>query len=305
MVCSSDDGFLSYGVMADVDYDDGGLTLPGNSEVTMRVVPDYGYQVTSVNGGEDFVTTEEGVSEFTIVVPDGTAGYFRATVEKVDNIVEPTSEKIKNGTIQLGKSAADDIKNGTVRLTVEDIELSSDKIKNFQDKANELGNYEISSYLDINLDKILYRGTEDSVWSEQIHHLSDKALITLQLDEGVDISKIVIVHNIDNGDEFEIIEIENYDPETNTISFYTDSFSNYAIATKIESKAEDTGKEENKEVSKEAIEEKQTEQNSKQESIKSNLPKTGDNIITITLILAGAATIIFVTIKLNKNRKNK
>lgn len=239
IVAYSPDGFLTYGITADVDFDDGGLTLPGSAEVTMRVVPDYGYQVTSVNGGKDFKTTNTGVSEFTVTVGDGTAGYFRATVEKVDNTVTHTSDKVKSGNISLGDSAKTDIKNGTVRLSVDDVELSNDKITNFEEKASEAGDYKITNYLDINLDKVLYRGTADNVWKEQIHRLTDKALITLQLEEGVDASNIVIVHNIDNGDKFEIIKIESYDEKTNTITFYTDSFSNYAIASKNISKEDD------------------------------------------------------------------
>ena len=276
----SEDGFLNYGVTADVNYDDGSLTLPGGAEVTMRVVPDYGYQVTSVNGGDDFKTTNSGVSEFTVTVEEGTAGYFQATVEKVDNTVTPTSEKVKAGNIVLGDNAATDIKNGTVRLSVEDVELTSDKITNFEEKASEAGDYTITNYLDINLDKVLYKGTADDVWSEQIHHLTDKALITLQLEEGVDASNIVIVHNIDNGDEFEIIPIESYDAETNTISFYTNSFSNYAIANKISS----------------------TTENTKTTDTSSN-PTTGDNIIMIISIFAIATFGVFTTLKVNKNRR--
>ena len=270
----SEDGFLRYGINADVDYDDGSLTLPGNADITMRVVPDYGYQVTSVNGGDNFTTTESGVSEFTVTVEEGTAGYFQATVEKVDNTVTPTSEKVKAGNITLGDSASTDIKNGTVRLSVEDVELTSDQITNFEKKASEAGNYEITNYLDINLDKVLYKGNAEDVWSEQIHHLTDNALITLQLEEGVDASNIVIVHNIDNGDEFEIIPIESYDAQTNTISFYTNSFSNYAIANKT-SATTDT----------------------------SSNPTTGDNIIMIISIFAIATFGAFTTLKVNKNRK--
>ena len=277
MNAASDDGFLRYGVTADVDYDDGSLTLPGNAEITMRVVPEYGYQVTSVNGGNDFKTTDAGVSEFTVTVADGTAGYFQATVKKVDNTVTPTSEKVKSGNITLGDNASSDIKNGTVRLSVEDVELTSDKITNFEEKANEAGDYTITNYLDINLDKVLYKGTADDVWSEQIHNLTDKALITLQLEEGVDASNIVIVHNIDNGDEYEIIPIESYDAETNTISFYTNSFSNYAIANKISD----------------------TTENAKTTDTSSN-PTTGDNIIMIISIFAIATLGTFTTVKLNK-----
>lgn len=231
-VFHSIDGFLAYGVKADVDYDDGNLTLPGESEVTMRVVPEYGYQVTSVNGGEDFVTNDAGVSEFTLVLHNGEAGYFQATVEEVDNVVDAMSEKVKAGEITLGENANNDIQSGTVVLSVEDVDLGEDKIAEFEDRATEAGDYKITSYLDINLTKVLYKGTAEDVWAEQIHHLTDKALITLQLEDGVDGNNIVIVHNIDDGEEFEIIPIESYDPVTNTITFYTDSFSNYAIAAK-------------------------------------------------------------------------
>lgn len=223
----SNDGFLNYGVTADVNYDDGSLTLPGNAKVTMRVVPEYGYQVTGVNGGANFTTTDNGVSEFTVTVAEGTAGYFNATVEKVDDEVLANSNKVSSGTIEIANG---DINSGTVRLSVDDVELSSNKINNFKEAAGN--KYEINSYLDINLNKVLYRGTSESVWSEQIHHLNNKALVTLKLEDGVDVSNVVIVHNIDDGEEFEIIEIESYDSKTNTITFYTDSFSNYAIATK-------------------------------------------------------------------------
>lgn len=277
----SEDGFLTYGTTAGVSFDDGALTLPGSSEITMRVVPDYGYQVTSVNGNYDFSTTDDGVSLFTLKLPEEFNGYFTATVEKVDNTVTPTSEKVKSGDIELGENAATDIKNGTVRLSVEDIELSSDKITDFQEKASEAGDYTISNYLDINLDKVLYRGTSDSVWSEQIHHLTDKALITLQLEEGVDANNIVIVHNIDNGDEFEIIQIESYDPETNTITFYTDSFSNYAIATKGE---ESTADEQAKTESTDSV-------------------KTGDKIMIFAGIFLVATIALVVTKKSKRSRR--
>ena len=282
MSASSDDGFLSYGVVADVDYDDGSLTLPGNAQITMRVVPDYGYQVTSVNGGSNFTTTNSGVSEFTVHVDEGTAGYFQAEVTRVDDEVLANSDKVSSGTVEIANG---EINSGTVRLSVDDVELTEDKIADFKDYAGE--NYNINSYLDINLNKVLYKGTADDVWSEQIHHLNNKALITLQLEEGVDVSNLVIVHNIDDGDEFEIIEIESYDAETNTITFYTDSFSNYAIATKTNSTNTDTNS-----------------STSNTATANTSNPQTGDNIATyfITLLLSivgltGASLIV------NKRRK--
>ena len=133
---------------------------------------------------------------------------------------------------------------------------------------------------ELDLDKVLFKGTSEDVWAEQIHRLTDKALITLKLEDGIDGSDIVIVHNVDDGDTFEIIEINSYDPETNTISFYTNSFSNYAIANKISS----------------------TTENTKTTDTSSN-PTTGDNIIMIISIFAIATFGVFTTLKVNKNRR--
>ena len=55
--------------------------------------------------------------------------------------------------------------------------------------------------------------------------------ITIKLAEGIDANNIVIVHNIHDGEEYEIIKIDSYDKGSNTITFRTKSFSNYAIAT--------------------------------------------------------------------------
>jgi len=40
------------------------------------------------------------------------------------------------------------------------------------------------------------------------------------------------ISNVHDGETFEIIPVESYDPATNTITFRTKSFSNYAIAVK-------------------------------------------------------------------------
>lgn len=258
------DGFMQYGVMADVNFDDGNLTLPGEAEVTMRVVPKYGYQVTSVNDGGNFVTTDDGVSEFTVVVHHGEAGYFKATVEPVDNEVIATSKKVEGGVVTLSN---DEIDSGTVQLSVDDVELSSDKIKDFKEAAGE---YQISNYLDINLNQVLYRGTADEVWSNQIHHLNNEATISLKLEEGIDVNDIVIVHNIDDGDEFEVIKIDSYDPKTRIVTFKTKSFSNYAIATKTIKNA--------------------------------NNPKTGDNVVLYAVVF-GLSILSFIGLGIYTKKK--
>ncbi|MBR1416493.1 MAG: LPXTG cell wall anchor domain-containing protein, partial [Bacilli bacterium] len=197
-----------------------------------------------------------------------TAGYFQAEVTRVDDEVLANSDKVSSGTVEIANG---EINSGTVRLSVDDVELTSDKIKDFDEAAGS--DLKINSYLDINLNKVLYKGSADDVWSEQIHHLNNKALISLKLEDGVDANNLVIVHNIDDGEEFEIIEIESYDPETNIITFYTDSFSNYALATRTKA----TNTDDNSKASNESTSKTSNESNSKT-SNESN-PKTGDNVL--------------------------
>ena len=212
-----------------IEYDPegmvGSLVVPEGALCTMRIIPDYGYQVTSFGVNGQDIITGEAISEFSFPIHKGNF-HLGAQVTKVDDKVDTKSEKVQSGSIELGKGEID---SGTVVLSVNDINPEKAKIEEFEKAA---GDYEIYSYLDIDLDQVIYKGTAEDVWSNRIHNLSNEATITLKLEEGVNGNDIIIVHNIDDGDEYEVIEITSYDPETNTITFKTKSFSNYAIATK-------------------------------------------------------------------------
>ena len=216
-----DDPYIEYDPYREV----ASLVVPEGAECTMRITPDYGYQVTSFGVNNNAIITGENISEFTFPIHKGNF-HLGAEVTKVENEVDAKSEKVKSGEIEISDNEID---SGSVVLSVNDVNISGDKREKFEDVAGE---YEIKSYLDIDLDKVIYKGSKEDVWSERIHELNDEATITLQLEEGVDGNNIIIVHNINDGDEYEIIEIESYDPKTNTITFKTKSFSNYAIAVK-------------------------------------------------------------------------
>ena len=141
---------------------------------------------------------------------------------------------------------------------------------------------EIKSYIDIDLDQIFYKGSNDesNVWENKIDTLSNKATIKLKLADDITADDIVIVHNIHDGENYEIIEIESYDPETNTITFKTNSFSNYAIATKTSSNT-----------------------NNDTPTNTNDNPKTGDNIYVYISLMAFAMVGIIITSKSLKKSK--
>lgn len=215
---------------------DGGVDNTGSGWVQIidgyRVVfeftPDYGHQLTSVAINETPLEPQDTINQYSFIMPS-TNAHFSATFSAVDDVVDAESDKVESGVIELGD---DEFEAGTARLSVSDADPDTDKISDFNAAAN---GRKVINFLDIDLYNIFYKGSDDGedVWSNQIHHLDNEAIITLQLSDDVDVSNVVLIHNIDDGDEFEIIEILSYDVDAHTITFKTSSFSGYAIASKI------------------------------------------------------------------------
>jgi len=234
-VYDENDNLVDPDTYTSIDADEYGLDdgfgwvaiMPG-SRVVFEFIPEYGYQLTGIAINEMPLEAVEDMNRFEVYIPKDSGNlHFAATFTKTEDIVKTDSEKVKSGEIFLGNK----LKGGTAKLTVNDVKLSSDKIKGFEEAAGE---YTISNYLDIDLYNVFYKGKNDSedVWSNKIDELEKEATITLKLADGITADDIVIVHNVHDGDKYEIIKIDSYDKKTNTITFKTKSFSNYAIASK-------------------------------------------------------------------------
>ena len=237
------DGSIEYGYLTKlnnkaVNYDDGSLVVPEGAKVTMKIVPKYGYQVTSfgINGAN--IITGANISEFTFVVGKGNF-HLGAEVTSVNNTVKSDSKAVTSGVIKMGDTEID---TGTARLEVADAVVSDEKKAEFSEKIGQ--EYELSEILNISLNQVFYKGTADDVWTgDAIEDLKEYAIISLQLTEDIDPENTIIYHNIHDGEEYEEIEIISYDKDTKTLTIKVKSFSNYAIATKVnkETKSPKTG----------------------------------------------------------------
>ncbi len=214
----------------------GGMVLPVGAEVTLRLTPEAGYQLTNfgINGGE--FEPQENVGEYTFEILPGN-GHLAATFTAVEDEVNTESEAIAEGTIEFGGNE-DSMSVGTARLDVTDATALTDEEKaNF---ADQVESYEMKTFLNISLYNTVQKAQTGDSWDTEVEELDHAATITLTLEEGVNGEDIVIVHRKDDG-TFEIIET-TYDPATNTISFKTNSFSPYAIATRSAIATPETGK---------------------------------------------------------------
>ena len=210
---------------------DGGMALPVGAEVTMRLIPEPGYQLTSfgINGGE--FDPQTNVGEYTFEIKPGN-GHLAAKFTKVDDKVVANADAVESGSITLGGNEFD---MGTAKLNVNNVNLEPADIEGFENAA---GDYKLSNFLDISLYKTVYKGNEVDSWDTKIDELENEATITITLEEGVDGNEVVIVHQKHDG-TYEVIP-SVYDPVARTITFKTSSFSNYAIASRTVA-APDTG----------------------------------------------------------------
>ena len=209
---------------------------------------------------------------------------MQATIAQVEDVVKSKSEKVESGNIELGGEEGA-MSVGTARLDVNDIELSPEQISNFEEAAED---YEIKNYLDISLFNTVFKGKETESWDTQVKDLENDATITLKLEDGVDGNEVVIVHEKHDG-TYEIIPVE-YDSETNTITFKTKSFSNYAIATKT-GEAETTA---------------ETEETADKNNVPAkneNSPQTGDIIRNVFIVLPVAVIAFIITLKFKGKRR--
>ena len=204
----------------------GEAQFPKGTMLTVKIIPDSGYQLVNFGlNGTPFEPQEE-IGTYTFEVKSGPF-HLQAEIAAVDDKVNAISEKVSAGEITIGDE--DSMSVGTARLDVKDVELSDEQISNFEEAAE---GYNVDSYLDISLYNTVYKGSEEQSWDTKVDELDNDAEIVLQLEDNVNGQDIVVVHETHDG-KYEIIETE-YIEDQNAIVFNTDSFSNYAIATKGE-----------------------------------------------------------------------
>lgn len=193
--------------------------IPAGALVTVKLLPDYGYQVlrAELNGSEIAPTEEQSV--FTFTMPTHNLHLSAVFTACGDEVVTPAAD-VRAGSVQL---AENEMTAGSALLTVETAERGSV----FAQTMEGLDGYEITSCLDIGLQQVFYKGSKASYWANSKDTLANKATIALNLQEEIGTDNVKILHEKHNG-EVEIIDA-TVDPATGAVVFETDSFSTYAI----------------------------------------------------------------------------
>ena len=201
----------------------GEATLIAGGEITVRLIPRYGYQVVEFGpNGDKKSTSDTEACVYTFSIANGNA-HIGAKCAPVEDKVASTVEEVKDGNITLD---ADELDMGTAILNVDETTTTATEQAAFETAAE---GYDVESYLDLNLDQVIYRGSEKQMWKKEVIELNEKASISLTVDGDYE-NGVEIVHQKHDG-AYEVIPAQ-YDKETKEVTFETDSFSKYAICSK-------------------------------------------------------------------------
>lgn len=262
-----------------------GSIVPG-SEITLRVTPEYGYQLDSITiNGQSLIPLAD-TSTYTYTMPDANVHICGIFTKKEDQ-TELKTDKVKNALIQL---AENEITSGNSRLTIKDAVLTQQQQEAFEKAA---GDYQIVGYFDIKLAQILYKNSAADLWVNDIAALKNPAKVSLQFgtDMEVEGNDLIVIHENSDG-TYEVIPA-SFDSATKTVIFQTKGFSNYAVAyKKSDTTTEDSTKETTTENTTEAPSKTTTKDTTEatKEAVTAS-PKTGDDmnlsVLCILMLVSG------------------
>ncbi len=218
---------LQYG-LSGLSGTGGTIWTENGDEVTLLLVPTYGYQLKSatINGQEG--QPQEEVSTFKITLNGNLhfGGVFEEAQDKTD-VTKAT--EVSAATIANGENAAD---SGNLSLTVAD-NTSYTKDVTASVKAGMNKSVEKVASLDLTLDNIVSKGEENGYWTSNVTSFEKDITVGLTLDdlalaEGESLSVVR-----DHEGTLTELKVE-YEATTKMLSFQTNQFSTYTIVKKVE-----------------------------------------------------------------------
>ncbi|SEO52425.1 hypothetical protein [Denitrobacterium detoxificans] len=209
---------------------DGGAVFPAGAVLTVKLIPDHGMQLVSFGPNGQTFTAGDDPAVYTFEVAKGNF-HLAAHFDEVDDAVVSDDDAISGGSIVLSDK---DVDSGSAILSVDSAKVSDDELNALQTAATGAGEYTVQSVVDLSLNQVIYKGVNDAstAWTASLgsdEPLEENAVVSLKLADGDQYGSVVVVHQEHDGTCVAVPT--QYDSATQTATFETDGFSNYAIAT--------------------------------------------------------------------------
>jgi hypothetical protein len=198
------------------DEKGGHIAVEAGKKVTVRLIPDYGYQLTGVtlNGGVT-LTPQAEVSTFTFTMPD-TNVHFKGIFTQTQDEINTTGTKVSSASVENGANAA---LSGNLRLTVQDDSNA--------DTTNALAlveNAVSAEAVNLTLDQIVSKG-DGTNWENPVTQFDQPVKMKLQVADYDTAAGYEVVRE-HNGN---LTKLTTSVSENGTLTFETNQFSTYFI----------------------------------------------------------------------------
>ena len=196
------------------DKSGGHLAVKRDDVVTIKLIPDYGYQLSgaSINGVTLAPQTE--VSTFTFKMPD-TNVHFKGIFTQTQDEIKTTGTKVSSASFENGANAAP---SGNLRLTVEDSDA------NTTNALAQVENAVSAEAVNLTLDQIVSKG-DGTNWENTVTQFDQPVKMKLQVADYDTAAGYEVVRE-HNGN---LTKLTTSVSENGTLTFETNQFSTYFI----------------------------------------------------------------------------
>ena len=197
------------------DEKGGHIAVEAGKQVTVRLTPDYGYQLkgVSLNGGVTLAPQAE-VSTFTFTMPD-TNVHFKGIYTQTQDEIKTSGTKVSSASVENGANAAP---SGNLRLTVEDSDA------NTTNALAQVENAVSAEAVNLTLDQIVSKG-DGTNWENPVTQFDQPVKMKLQVADYDTAAGYEVVRE-HNGN---LTKLTTSVSENGTLTFETNQFSTYFI----------------------------------------------------------------------------
>lgn len=196
------------------DEKGGHLAVKRDDVVTIKLIPDYGYQLSgaSINGVTLAPQTE--ISTFTFKMPD-TNVHFKGIFTQTQDEIKTSGTKVSSASVENGANAAP---SGNLRLTVAD--SNEDTTNALAQVANAVS----AEAVNLTLDQIVSKG-DGTNWENPVEQFSQPVKMKLQVADYDTAAGYEVVREHDGT----LTKLPTSVSEDGTLTFETNQFSTYFI----------------------------------------------------------------------------
>ena len=197
------------------DEKGGHIAVEAGKQVTVKLTPDYGYQLkgVSLNGGVTLAPQAE-VSTFTFTMPD-TNVHFKGIFTQTQDEIKTSGTKVSSASVENGANAAP---SGNLRLAVEDSDA------NTTNALAQVENAVSAEAVNLTLDQIVSKG-DGTNWENPVTQFDQPVKMNLKVADYDTAAGYEVVREHDGN----LTNLPTSVSEDGTLTFETNQFSTYFI----------------------------------------------------------------------------